>query len=359
MSESTQAVLDQTESTYSDILDHLPPEVAEALGQNKGQGKGQGKSAKAPKAETPATETEEDDEEITEETPEEGTEQTEQTDEESSSKEDEDSKDSEDSEDPKNDGETEDKSTKKLEKRIDKLTRRRKEAETLAESLKTENEQLKADIEKRSVIKLEATPEDPLSDLDDVTELEAKVSAAKKVRAWALQNPDGATVTNADGTERYVDRAEMAKFIAQTDALLSDHAPARREYLRERAAILPEAKATYPALFKAGSEEHQVLVDTLRRVPSLKRLPGYELVIGDAITGMKLRHASAQSKSDTAKAATAKQSSAKTGARAIAPAIPKASASRPPAASTRAKSNELDRVLSSGRMDDLAAYFGG
>lgn len=344
MSESTQAVSDQTESTYSDILDHLPPEVAEALG------------AKAPKATPQATEPGEDEEEITEETPEDKTEQAEQTEEEGSSKED---KDSEDSEDPENDGETEDKSTKKLEKRIDKLTRRRKEAETLAESLKTENEQLKADIEKRSVIKLEATPEDPLSDLDDVTELEAKVSAAKKVRAWALQNPDGATVTNADGTERYVDRAEMAKFIAQTDALLSDHAPARREYLRERAAILPEAKATYPALFKAGSEEHQVLLDTLKRVPSLKRLPGYELVIGDALAGMKLRHASAQSKSDPAKAATAKQSSAKTGARAIAPAIPKASASRPPAASTRAKSNELDRVYSSGRMDDLAAYFGG
>jgi len=351
MSESTQAVSDQSESTYSDILDHLPPEVAEALGQSKGQSK----SAKAPQAHPQANDNEEDPE-TTEEAPEEKTELTEQTDEEASSKEDEDS---EDSEDPENTEETEDKSTRKLEKRIDKLTRRRKEAETLAESLKTENEQLKADIEKRSVIKLEATPEDPLADLDDATELEAKVSAAKKVRAWALQNPDGATVTNADGSERYVDRAEMAKFIAQTDALLSDHAPARREYLRERAAILPEAKATYPALFKAGSEEHQVLVDTLKRVPSLKRLPGYELVIGDALAGMKLRHASAQSKSDIAKAATAKQSNAKTGARAIAPAIPKASASRPPAASTREKSNERDRVLSSGRMDDLAAYFGG
>jgi len=351
MSESTKAVSDPLESAYSDILDHLPPEVAEALGQSKGQGA----SAKASKAETPAAENEEDDAEEIEETPEEKTEQTEQTEQ----SDEEDSEDPEDLEDPESKDETEDKSTRKLEKRIDKLTRRRKEAETLAESLKTENEQLKADIEKRSVIKLEATPEDPLADLDDAGELEAKVSAAKKVRAWALQNPDGATVTNADGSERYVDRAEMAKFIAQTDALLSDHAPSRREYLREREAILPEAKATYPALFKAGSQEHQVMVDTLRRVPSLKRLPGYELVIGDALAGMKLRQASAQSKSDTAKAATAKQSSAKMGARAIAPAIPKASASRPPAASTREKSNERDRVLSSGRMDDLAAYFGG
>jgi hypothetical protein len=202
--------------------------------------------------------------------------------------------------------------------------------------------------------------------MDSLAELDAKVSAAKKVRSWALQNPDGATVTNPDGTERYVDRSEIAKFVAQTDALLTDHAPARKEYLAQREVILPEAKAAYPDLFKVGSAEHKVLIDTLKQVPALKRLPGYEMVIGDALLGMKYRmeaHQSSQSKAAAASkgpdAKSAPPASQSNGRKVIAPAIPKPSASRPPAASTKGKSGRLDRVIGSGSIDDLAAYFGG
>jgi hypothetical protein len=108
------------------------------------------------------------------------------------------------------------------------------------------------------------------------------------------------------------------------------------------------------------------MVDTLKQVPALKRLPGYEMVIGDALLGMKYRieaSKSAQSKSaPESKGSNASKSStpAALGARkVIAPAIPKPSASRPPAASTKGKSNRLDRVIGSGSVDDLAAYFGG
>jgi len=350
MSESTQetaAPAPESEESFSDILDHLPPEVAQALGKSKDS-----KSKQEP--DPPDAETEEENAGTETET-------TEDAESEDDSKDD-DNKDEEDSEEK--DSEEKPKGIEKLEKRIDKLTRRRKEAESAAESLRAENESLKAEVEKRSVIKLEATAEDPLADLDSMSELEAKVSAAKKVRAWALANPDGATVTNPDGSERYVDRSEMAKFIAQTDALLTDHAPSRKEYLAQREAILPEAKATYPELFKVGSAEHKVMVETLKQVPALKRLANYEMIFGDAFRGQKARFeeaAKSQSKSaaetkgtDASKAALAAPSR-----KVIAPAIPKPSASRPPAASTKGKSGRLDRVIGSGSMDDLTAYFGG
>lgn len=345
MSESTQetaAPAPVAEESFSDILEHLPPEVAQALGKSKS------------KAEPDPT-----DAETEEEVAETETDETE-SEEESTEEESEDEDKEDDSEKPH-----ENKGLEKLEKRIDKLTRRRKEAENAAEQLRVENENLKAEVEKRSVIRLEPTAEDPLADMDSLAELDAKVSAAKKVRSWALQNPDGATVTNPDGTERYVDRSEIAKFVAQTDALLTDHAPSRKEYLAQREAILPEAKAAYPDLFKVGSAEHKVLVDTLKQVPALKRLPGYEMVIGDALLGMKYRMEAAQSQSSQSKSATAsKGSDAKSAPpvgtrKAIAPAIPKPSASRPPAASTKGKSGRLDRVIGSGSIDDLAAYFGG
>ena len=348
MSESTQetaapAPVEESYDSVSDILDHLPPEVAQALGKSKA------------KAEPDPTDAETE-EEVAET-------ETEETESEEESEDEEIEDDDEESKEEKPQGA---KGLEKLEKRINTLTRRRKEAETAAEELRVENENLKAEVDKRSVIRLEPTAEDPLADMDSLDELDAKVSAAKKVRSWALQNPDGATVTNPDGTERYVDRSEIARFVAQTDALLTDHAPARKEYLAQREVILPEAKATYPDLFKVGSAEHKVLIDTLKQVPALKRLPGYEMVIGDALLGMKYRmeaHQSSQSKAAAASkgsdAKSAPPASQSNGRKVIAPAIPKPSASRPPAASTKGKSGRLDRVIGSGSIDDLAAYFGG
>jgi hypothetical protein len=335
MSESTETAAASSEGdSISEILEHLPPEVAQALGKSK-------EPAPAPKAE--------DSEEV--KTDEEETE-------ESADEESEDAADEEADDEPADEESEEEnskpKSLDKLEKRIDKLTRRRKEAETAAEQLRAENESLKAEVEKRSAIKLEPTAEDPLADIDSADDLDAKVSAAKKVRAWALANPDGATITGPDGAERYVDRAEMAKYIAQTDALLTDHAPTRREYLREREAILPEAKSAYPDLFKAGTQAHKVMVDTLKRVPALKRLPNYEMIVGDALAGMSARMAAA-AKSDAA--GTPKKSAPAPGAKKIAPAIPKATASRPPSTNGKAKNSSLDRVIAGGGIDDLANYF--
>jgi hypothetical protein len=333
-SSSSTSAGNEGSTAISDILDHLPPEVAAALGRSK-----DAKPAEpAPKADDDTEESTDVSEET--ETPEQSAE--EETDEEQSDEE----------ADKETDGKG--RTLEKLEKRIDRITRKRREAETALEELREEHDRLKGEFESRTPIRLEPSPEDPLADIETATDLESKVSAAKKVRAWALSNPDGATVTNPDGTERYVDRAEMAKFIAQTDALLTDHAPARKEYLREREAVLPEAKSTYPDLFKPGTQQHQVLIDTLKQVPALKRLPGYEMVIGDALLGMQLRMERAAKSKD----ADAKKSAPTAGkSKAIAPAIPKPSASRPPNSTGKEKGRNLDRVIAGGGIDDLANYF--
>jgi hypothetical protein len=336
MSESTTATAskgNEGTTSFSDILDHLPPEVAQTLGRAKAP-------APDPKAEPEESENasgEPSEEDLDQVGSEDG----------AAENEDQDQDEDPDQAPVEND---------RVQKRIDKLTKKRREAEELAESLKEEKARLEQELEKRSVIKLEPTPEDPLADLESLEELDAKVSTAKKVRAWALANPDGATVQNADGTERYVDRSEMQKYIAQTDALLTDHAPTRRQYLNERAAILPEARKSYPQLFKAGSPEHKILAETLRAVPALKRLPGYEMVIGDAIVGMNARLAALQKSQD----ATAKSSNAKPAAktRVIAPSVPKPVGSRPPSTSGKAASDLRASVLGgNASIDNLTKLF--
>jgi hypothetical protein len=335
MSESKSVSSKEGTTSFSDILDHLPPEVAASLGKSRTPQPDA--KAEPEEEETESPSTEELDAVQSEESPEES-----------------DDEEPTDESDEKDDEEQAPVENDKVQKRIDKLTKKRREAEELAESLKEEKERLESELEKRSVIKLEPTPEDPLADLESMEELDAKVSAAKKVRAWALANPDGATVQNPDGTERYVDRSEMAKYIAQTDALLTDHAPARRQYLAERSQILPEARKTYPQLFKVGSPEHKVMTDTLKAVPALKRLPGYEMVIGDAIVGMNARlSAAAKSKDGTAKAAAPKPKS-----KVIAPPVPKPVGSRPPSTSGKAASDLRASVLGgNASIDNLTKLF--
>ena len=328
MSESTNNLTESVEGIepLSDILEHLPPEVAEALGKSK--------------APVPT------EEEVTEDSVEEQQEESESSTEDPSDEEE--SKDEDDQDDQDGQGDA------KAQKRINKLTRRRKEAEAEADKYRTEAEQLRAELDNKSVIKLEPTPDDPLADIDSMAELENRISAAKKVRSWALMNPDGASITETDGTERYVDRQEIAKYVAQTEALLTDHAPSRKEYLRERENTFPEAKQTYPNLFKTGTPEHKILTDTLKLVPGLKKLAGFELVIGDAIAGMAQRM-------DRVKAAEGKSKAGATKglpkAKVIAPAIPRSGTSLPSSASSKSKATARTNVFNAGDVDALSNYF--
>jgi len=315
MSESTdeQASTGTEDSSIAAILEHLPKDVSEALGHSTEPAEEvpQEEETNNEESTDPAEESESDEEE-------------EPTDEEATNE--------------------------KLKRRNAKLNAKAKEAKRMARELRDEKERLEAELAKRGEIRITPTDEDPLADLDTPEELEAKVSAAKKIRTWARQNPDGATIRENDGSERYLDRSEVAAYLARAETLLEDHAPTRREYLSARGAIMPEAKQSYPNLFKAGTQEHAILVDTLSRVPALKKLPNYEMIVGDAIAGMRLRQERA-SKSNGAEAPKLSTKSR------IAPPVPKTGTGRPPQSSSRSRSDAFDKVIDSGNLDALTNYF--
>ena len=195
----------------------------------------------------------------------------------------------------------------KLLKRIDKITAKRREAEERAEQLETEISDLRAKFDAAPPITLSPTPADPLADVESPEALEERISIAKKVRKWALENLEGGTVTNAQGEEVYHEPAQVRQYLANADEMLTEHAPKRREWLTQRQAVLPEARTAYPALFQAGSPEQAMYRETLKAYPALKNMPNLEMVIGDAIEGQKLRFARQQA---AQKAASAPKSSA-------------------------------------------------
>ena len=179
----------------------------------------------------------------------------------------------------------------KLLRRIDKITAKRREAEEKTEQLESELSELRARIDSTPPITLAPTPADPLADVETPEQLAERLTTAKKVRRWALEHLEGGTVTNAAGEEVYYEPAQVRQYLANADEVITEHAPKRQQWIAQRQTVLPEAQAAYPSLFKAGSQEQQILRETLKAYPALRGMPNLELVIGDAIAGQQLRFA--------------------------------------------------------------------
>lgn len=238
----------------------------------------------------------------------------------------------------------------KLLKRIDKLTAKRREAEEALEKTREEAEKLRTELAAASKVVLQPTPDDPLSDVETMEELDARLAAAKRVRTWALTNRDGATVKGADGNEEYVDAAEMARHLAAADAIVTDHAPARRSWLAQRETSVAEARAAYPAFFTQGSSESKALRDILKQYPALGKYPNVELIIGDALVGQQARMArqEAQAKAKAPAAATSRK------APTPAPEPPKVTGKSKIPAKTAREAASFKKALEGGDRDSVA-----
>jgi hypothetical protein len=240
----------------------------------------------------------------------------------------------------------------KLLKRIDKLTAKRREAEEALEKSREEAEKLRVELAGASKVVLQPTPEDPLSDVESIEELDARIATAKRVRTWAMSHRDGATVKGADGSEEYVEPAEMARHLAAADAIVTDHGPARKEWLTQRETSVNEARAAYPAFFTQGSSESKALRDILKQYPALGKYPNVELIIGDALVGQQARMArqEAQAKAKAPAASPSRK------AQSPAPEPPKVTGKSKIPAKTARDAASLKKVLEGqGDRDSVAA----
>ena len=242
----------------------------------------------------------------------------------------------------------------KLLKRIDKITAKRREAEEKAEQLEAELSDLRTKLDSTPPVTLAPTPADPLADVESPEQLEERISTAKKVRRWALENLEGGTVKNAKGEEVYYEPAQVRQYLANADEVLTEHAPKRQQWIAQRQTVLPEAKAAYPQLFQAGSQEQQILRETLKSFPALRGMPNLELVIGDAIAGQQMRFARQQAAQKAEKPVAKPEKST--------PSVPSAAkGSKVPARDiqTRAASKSIFERGANLKTDDIAAFLEG
>jgi hypothetical protein len=180
----------------------------------------------------------------------------------------------------------------KVQRRIDKLVAKQREAEEKAQAAASELEQLKtakADLEAQlnqtSRPVLTPSADNPLADVDSDEALQQRIQNAQAVRRWALQNTDGATIKQPDGSEKYIEPAEVKDYLVKADDILTIHVPARKEWLAQREPAVQAAKSVFPDLFKEGSQLNQAYKATIKSAPDLLKIPQHEYWIGLALYG--------------------------------------------------------------------------
>jgi hypothetical protein len=180
----------------------------------------------------------------------------------------------------------------KVQRRIDKLVAKQREAEEKAQAASAELEQLrtaKADLEAQlnqtSRPVLTPTADNPLADVDTEETLQQRIQNAQAVRRWALQNTDGATIKQPDGTEKFIEAAEVKDYLVKADDILTLHVPARRQWLAQREPAVQAAKTMFPDIFKEGTPLNQAYKATVKQAPDLLKLPQVEYWVGLALYG--------------------------------------------------------------------------
>jgi hypothetical protein len=247
----------------------------------------------------------------------------------------------------------------KVQKRIDKLTAKRKEAEEKAQTLETEYSaaktklaELEAQVNEASRPVLQPTAENPLADVDTEEALQAKIKSAQEVRRWALRNTDGATVKRPDGTEVYVDSDEVKNYLIRADDVLTTYGPARQQWLAQRQPAVEAAKNLFPDIFTKGTALNTAYQATVKQAPELLKLPQVEYWVGLALYGEQ--QLMQKQEAQKAKASAAKKvSSAKSEAKLPTPASPVSAAK---SATKTSSKDAAKRLYERGDRQSLEAF---
>jgi len=223
-----------------------------------------------------------------------------------------------------------------VQKRIDKLTAKRKEAEAEIAKLKEEVESLK---NTTATPKSVESSDEPFSNLNTIAEIEAEIAQARSVRNWAEENADGYTETKENGEEVYYDPAKIRQIKVNAMKALEEGLPKRYQYIQARDQIEQVAVKEYPWWKDKTAKERQIAEQFLNAFPSIKRFPDYKMVIGDYIRGVRAREATAKGQKPVVKA----------------PVQPRSSGVAPTVKKEEVRSqNAYAKFAKTGRTDDLA-----
>lgn len=241
-------------------------------------------------------ETEEEDAEVESEEESEDDSEPEEEDEESEDETEEEADEETEEEDPESDEEPV--GSKRVQKRIDKLTKNWREAQDKVRELEAQLE------DERSQRELVSAPSEKPSEFDHLKTLEDVQRAydeAAGVIEWAEDNEDGAIVTKKDGTEVEYSAEEVKQIRRAAQRARERGLPQRFQYLQAVGKMDALAKEKYPDLIKADSALSREVERVLKAVPALAGRADHKLMIADWVRGRQAREAEEKAKQEPQK----------------------------------------------------------
>jgi hypothetical protein len=179
--------------------------------------------------------------------------------------------------------------SKGVQKRIDKLTAKRKQAEEESENLRKEVEALKQQVAESQQLSEKGVIDDenPFSSLKSKAEVDKEIEQARWLRYKCMENPDGFVLGDSEYGQE-----DVRRMLVNATKAIEDHLPKQMNRLDAESKIKPIAEATYPWWKAPQTKEYQQAQHILRTFPQLKKFPDWQMFIGDYIRGAAVREAS-------------------------------------------------------------------
>jgi hypothetical protein len=182
-----------------------------------------------------------------------------------------------------------DRPTKGVQKRIDKLSALRREAEEKAQKLENELAELKR--QKAAPI---STPNNPYGHLEDRASIEAEYEKMRNVRLFCERFPDG--YYPEDGGQP-ISKDRITETKVNAIRAIEEFLPRQAEYLESREVVKNETRKEFSWLNDPTDERTVKVNRFIQAVPEIKRYPDYEMYAAHMVNGMtsyKAQKANAQ-----------------------------------------------------------------
>jgi hypothetical protein len=234
----------------------------------------------------------------------------------------------------------EDNLSKGVQKRIDKLTAKRKQAEEEATRLRNEVDALKQELSQSKASGAEnktsvTDASNPFSSLNTKADVEKEVEQARWLRYKCMENPNGFVMGETEyGPE------DVSRMLVNATKAIEVHLPKQMAKIQTFETVKPIAEAEYPWWKTPQAKEYQLAQQVLNNYPQFKNHPDYMLFVGDYIRGYMSRESKVANTQVARKAQ-------------IQPVRPTAAPVKTSAKTASAKSAE-SRFIKSNNAEDLA-----
>lgn len=177
---------------------------------------------------------------------------------------------------------------KGVQKRIDKLTAKRKQAEEEVTKLREEMEALKQQISSAPQSDTAGTSvndaSNPFESLQTKAQVDKELENARWLKYKCMENPYGFVL----GDKEY-GQEDVTRMLVNSTRAIEEQLPRQMGSIQAREQIDPIATKQYPWWNKPESKEYQVAQNVLKVFPKLKAFPDFKMFIGDYVRGYMTR----------------------------------------------------------------------